>query len=409
MTGIGYRFSLLLFAVMLSGCGGGGASSGNANASTTSIGQIKGGAFVNSAVTSSDFANAVSAYSFLNGARGSLVSAAPLISTSYTLPISANSEPVELVLSHGCYGGATQCVDGSEITAMFFYTAGATETVYVTPLTHVAAALAKYRISIGWAPRTAIDSANAEISQIYGFDILHTAPTSLDIGASATATYEYDVALASIGEWVYNQATAQHATYGIAPYTALNFVDLMYKDVVADGLLDGFDKDTNQLPRALAFGAVPLNTNVYRHQLAVQMTADIRSWLSATPSAQFTISTFLSWLINVNNSVDGLYGTAMVVPLDEGGPSISIIGNAGSTVSGSYMLIANVTDIVGLPIGGTVILIDGVYYTGSADAYAVRHLVNTTIFPNGWHDVQVQSTNLMNDTTTSTIRLNFFN
>ena len=197
---------LLLLSVLslLAGCGGGDSAApppvGNIVTGTASAGIVKGGRV-----------RAFTPYSSLTGADkrqvGSDVTTS-LIDGSYSIDIGSYSGPLVVEVTGGSYvdeadgsaGPKTIPADAPLRAAVS--SASGTVTVAVTPLTELAVKQAR-TLDKRLGPES-IDTANAQISDLFKVDIINTAPldASRSISAGAPAEKDYTIVLAAISQLV---------------------------------------------------------------------------------------------------------------------------------------------------------------------------------------------------------------
>ena len=273
--------ALLISLVFLTACGGGGGSGGGSGStgSTIPVGSVSGISFDGLIINGT-----VSVYDFTTGAKGALLGQTTSDGTSglYSLSLQVESRPVLLEITGGYYveeaGPSVQhrsrSVQMQKLTALANYTTGTPLKVAVTTYTHLAAGLAAFEISKGTAVSTAINDANNRASSLAGVNILTTTPKEItDVSnASATLTPElkYGFLAGAISMWTYNNAPSAAVAH-LPPYTSIDFAQLLYQDISADGLLDGIGLDSTGAAAPLSFGTTPLGVDVYRLGLGVAM------------------------------------------------------------------------------------------------------------------------------------------
>lgn len=423
------RVLFILVAVILAGCGGGSDSSAPPAPGPTQT-TVSGTVFA-----SEDFSSGlVNAYDFTGGVKGGLLASAAVGGTgNYQVTVPGSPSAILIEVDSGCYAEkaiiwlsnstnypsasnsttASVCAASPSLSAAVPYGAPAL-VVAVTPYTHAAVGLAEYEIRNGSNTTTALNNANTRLSQWIGADILTTLPAAPTRFATSSGSYHYGSLLSGIASWLLNVATTPSGIFGEGTLTTLAFAAAMKSDLAQDGVLDGIGRDGNGNAVPLQIGTLPLTTTIYRHQLAVQavirLRAETEGAASATPEEATRIVSFLPSFVADNDAVGALFDASPIFALDEGGPVVNIgFPLAGAVLSGDSNLVAIVRDIVGMAVGSSTILIDGVHYTTVVNQYSPNHFINTTIFANGPHTLTVRSVNNLNHVSTASVNVTFSN
>jgi hypothetical protein len=270
---------VLFFLLFLSACGNGvgGSSSTSAAPPPIPIGSVSGSSFdgLISGAT-------ISVYDFTTGAKGALLTTAKSDNAGlYTLSLQIESKPLLIEATGGSY---TEEADNKQVTlnsthkliALVNYTTGTPLQSAVTTLTHVAAAMAEYNIGKGVAVAKAITDANKRISDIFTLDVSATLPKSIadisNASVALTPEIKYGFISGAISKWTLDNAPSvgvQHLT----PFTSIDFAQIMFRDILADGKLDGMGLDSSNTPIQLGFGSVPLTADTYRYGIATSLIA----------------------------------------------------------------------------------------------------------------------------------------
>lgn len=236
--------AILFILSLLSACGGGAGGAGGATGSTIPVGAVSGTSFDGLIINGT-----VSVYDYTTGAKGALLAQATTDGKGlYGLSLQVESRPVLLELTGGYYveeagTNANISLDPQhKLTAVANYITGTSLKVAITTYSHLAAGLAAFEIKNGVAVATAINDANSRASSLVGVNILSTKPKEItDVtNASATLTPElrYGFLAGAISFWTYGHAPSLASAH-VAPYTSIDFAQLLYQDIAADGLLDG--------------------------------------------------------------------------------------------------------------------------------------------------------------------------
>ncbi len=228
-------------------------------------------------------------YAFDEGRKGALLATTKTADDgSYQLDINAATGLLLLEARGGSYrelmsGAHVTVKDNEVLQAVILHQAGIPRTVMVTPLTHLISALTHYRIAEGQSPRMAYHSAADDVNHLFDLDVTQVYPRSIaDVGSRSGLNDEhiygfYLAAYSAWSAWVGEQN-------GIAPhtsYTSLGTWQLIYKDLIDDGRLDGRAQIAGA-QSAMALGTVNLSTDVYRIAFVQHVLASTMHHANAT-------------------------------------------------------------------------------------------------------------------------------
>ncbi len=401
--------ALLISLVFLNACGGGAGGGSGATGSTIPVGSVSGTSFDGLIINGT-----VNVYDFTTGAKGALLGQTTSDGTGlYSLSLQVESRPVLLEITGGYYveeagPGSTQVALSSnqKLTALANYITGSSLKVAVTTYTHLAAGLAAFDISKGTAVSTAINNANTRASSLAGVNILTTTPKEItDVSnASATLTPElkYGFLAGAISMWTYNNAPTTAVAH-LPPYTSIDFAQLLYQDISADGLLDGVGLDSTGAPSPLSFGVTPLGVNVYRLGVGAALMQIANHTNNKTGLDGAALNSFTTAYVG---NTDAMFGG--VTPIPVGAPVVNISSPATNTWGRKSVSIASTTqDTVGL--SNIEFLVDGAVVNTSLNLAAQTFLLNTNAYADGLHDLSVRATNLVGLVTTKLIQLKIDN
>jgi hypothetical protein len=406
-------FLALASSLLLASCGGGGSSdSGNPTGSTgTTIpaGTVSGTSFDGLIINGT-----VSVYDFTTGSKGALIGQATTDSDGlYSISIKVESRPVLVELTGGYYIEEAGSVNNNvtlssnhKLAAVANYLTGTPLKVAVTTYSYLATGLAQYQIAHGTAVATAINNANTRISSLAGVNILTTIPKEItDVkNASSTLTPElrYGFLAGAISMWTYTHAPSAGVAHQ-TPYSSIDFAQLLYKDILADGLLDGFGVDSTGAKAQLSFGTTPLGVDVYRFGLGtalVQMAGD------GNNKTGLTGSQVLSFANAYIASTDGIFNNVAPVSF---APTTTAINSVGINGTGWADNAASVSATVQSPfgIGKVEAVVDGsVLDTSTITTSAQAFQLDTSLLTDGAHTLVVRTTDLGGFVTTATNTLN---
>lgn len=225
----------------------------------------------------------INVYAFDEGRKGDLLASGKSGSDgAYAIDLKA-AEGLLLIESRG--GVYHELLSGTDVTvksderlqAIVMYRPGQPLRTMVTPFTYLVAALAQHRMATGQAPRSAYASAAADVNHLFDLDVAAVYPRSIaDVGSHSGLNDEhvYGFYLAAYSAW----SAGVDEQNGVAPhsvYTSLSAWQLIYQDLLDDGLLDG-QVLRDQRAAEIALGGVALKSDVYRldfvrHVLATTM------------------------------------------------------------------------------------------------------------------------------------------
>lgn len=352
----------LLAAALLSACGGGASGSSPTPVPSTTVSGFVFDAPIGNAT--------VQAWTFINGVPTTKVGEGITAANgSYSFSIQSESAPLILIASGGYYveeasGQTVNLAAGQRLSAVINHVTGQNDTVHITPFTHLAAGLASWKIKGAVQTNTAIEAANTTISNILGFAVSGTKPLSIAEAANASAFaspgHLYGFLSAAISGWT-AYASTRSGTPMHSVHNSIAFAQLLYADVSADGVLDGYGKDDLQNITHLALGVLPLNQTVYRHGLAAHIVQAANSTFNRSALTEAQIASFAS---NYAGNGDMIWAAVTPISFDTRGRAV---GSFTSPSSGEW--IARTTNVTGAVVDHVAI-----------DATALR--VDTTVIGN---------------------------
>jgi hypothetical protein len=296
------------------------------------------------------------------------------------------------------------------------------QTVSFTPFTHAAVALAEYQILQGDNVSTAITAANAAISAMVGVDVL-TSDTAVNLNSIEyidTPKLFYTMILSGMPSVIYNECLQ----VGFAPsvgqigYTVYDLAELMRRDLVGDGVLDGVETDSMGMTTPILLGGsglIQLSTHIYRHEIAAHAAIIGRAYSTSAP-----LYPNLDRIVAFNDSTSSIYDNSLITPLDESGPLLGMLDtdvtfySTHPNVNGDEGFRVFFGDVVGnYDYTYRYVYVDNVFYANGCDGdtrysdYTCH--VNTTLYPNGWHTIRMVFTNIMGHSVSLSITVNFQN
>ena len=363
----------------------------------------------------------VSIYDYTAGVKGNLISTTTSNNLGfYSVTLQVDSRPLLIEITGGSY---TEEADNKtvslksiqKLSAVTNYTAGTPLQVAVTSFTHLAAGLAAYEISNGAAVATAINDANTRVSSLAGVNIVTTIPLQItdptNINLALTPELKYGFLAGAISQWTYNNAPIDTSKNPPAPiphvvnYDSIDFAQLMYQDIAADGKLDGFGLDSSNHPLQLGFGLVPLSVKQYRFGLGLSLLQ-----MASNPNNKtgITSSQIYSYASAYAANTDPMFAGVAVIPVAS--PTITLLSPLTNAWVGSNVVTVSATiqDYAGLNL--VELMVDGVSVASqTASLTNPNFTVNTTNYTTGAHTIGIRATNIVGLQTTTTVPVNVDN
>ena len=391
--------SLVLSALLVAGCGGGG--SDNAGVQPVPQGTVSGTTFDGLILHGT-----IQAYDFSTGRKGALLASGETGEEGlYSLSLRVESRPVWIEVTGGYYAEeasnkSVSLTSGHKLAAVVNYTTGATVRVAVTTYSYIAAGLAQYQIARGTGVASAINNANTRISTLVGVNILTTTPKEItDVrNASATLTPElrYGFLTSAISMWTYlhpSNANTRHEP----PNTSIDFAQLAYQDIAADGVLDGFGLDSANARAQLSFGTTPLSVDVYRLGLGVamlQMADDENNVTGLNGSRLLQAANAYA------GSTDPIFNN--VAPVTLSPPTVAVTSPAANAaLRREVSVTATTTAVAGVKT--VELLVDGTAVGESSNLAAPTVLLNSTTVSDGVHTLSMRTTDFGGQVTRSDV------
>ncbi|PUZ86080.1 hypothetical protein, partial [Vibrio vulnificus] len=266
------KSTLVLIAVslLLSACGGGDDNT----PPDRHTGSLSGNVFdapVNGAQ--------IEVYEFKSGKLGrKLASTTSNAFGDYKVEFKSSSIPLLVVAKEGSYTDplTNEIVSVSNgkmlrLESVINYREGSDQRLMLTPLTNIASALTKYKIEQGASDGDAISEALTIIDSMYGFNVNETTPIDITKGGQstfATPGHFYGALLTAYSSFSYD-LIKKYGDTDANIYTSMHLADIQYRDVIADGLLDG--KEISEVTGAvtpLTFGQQKVTSDVYTNVLS---------------------------------------------------------------------------------------------------------------------------------------------
>ncbi|WP_284202060.1 tandem large repeat, partial [Aliivibrio sifiae] len=273
-----------LFLFLISSCGGESSDTSPPERKTTPVSGI---------LFDAPIAGArVVIWEYANGLMGKKLGETTTSSAGeYSIEINSGSMPILVQAQGGAYTDPSTgkvVYEGGGKTLKFeatvYFNENKTNKVMLTPLSLVAKGLADYYIEIqGRDAASAINTANTTISNMYGFDVHTVEP--IDIvrrGQSAYVSdgHKYGAYLTAYSSYALDLSKKYSAEEDDDIYTSFTLAELSYRDIAADGLLDGLEIDSiSGLIKGISFGKEPVTSEMYSNNLAQHLLITVNSSL----------------------------------------------------------------------------------------------------------------------------------
>ena len=342
----------------------------------------------------------ITIYSFINGNKGAMLGSTTTDNTgAFAITFSAATQPLLIELSSGSYvedasGVVVSLGEGQVLRSLVLYNEGGALATMVTPLTHMAAAFAEYKIANGTTVDDAISQAHATISDVFNFDVTNTISQNVNDASSATSvvsnSYLYGFLLAGISSWT-QWVSEQNKAAIHTTYTSMGLSQIIYNDLLLDGVLNGrgYNK-AGTAPMDLAFGVVPITADLYRYALPQHMLVMAASNRNQTA---LTVDNLRSSVLAMTTS-----NTAIIGGSDSGTNTISLIN---SEASASACGVHTVT----IDFGSAVIVETAGFsiddnFEGEVQPYAslLKVAIDTGQYAAGPHQLTVSATDVLGQT-----------
>lgn len=266
---------LMATSLLLSACGGGDGGDNTPPARNT--GTISGNVFdapVNGAK--------IEVFEFKDGKLGrKLASTSSNAFGDYKVEFESSSMPLYVVAQQGSYTDplTKEIVSSSvgktlRLEGVVNFSEGSNQKLMLTPLTNIVSGFAKYKIAGGVSGPDAVSQALDSINGMYGFDVNETTPIDITKGGQssfATLGHQYGALLTAYSSYSYDMIQR----YGQSEdnvYTSMHLADVQFRDVIADGLLDGLEiSEATGAVTPLTFGQQKITSDVYTQELSQQV------------------------------------------------------------------------------------------------------------------------------------------
>ncbi|MFS1485365.1 hypothetical protein BCU41_012025, partial [Vibrio lentus] len=266
--------SIIIISTLLNACGGGGGGGEDNTPPERDRATISGTVF-DAPVGGAN----VTAWEFNDGKFGrKLADSRSDVNGNYSMVIQSASRPIIVKAEGGAYldpytKNQIQESNGKSIhlEAVLNYSEGNDSELMITPLTYLATGLTKYYTSIGQEGADAIADATSEVNRMYGFDVNKIKPIDIARGGQssvATSGHKYGAFLTAYSSLSYDLIDPNNESDPDL-YTSIHLADIQYRDVLADGVLDGYELNPITGGAAkISFGKERVSPDLYTHDLS---------------------------------------------------------------------------------------------------------------------------------------------
>jgi len=355
----------------------------------------------------------VSIYRFGDGTRSVLPGTAVTDEQGgYTIELQAPDQPLLIEISGGTYledadGSAVTLADGQVLRAITNYKSGEPLDIMVTPLTHLAAGLAEYRINNGSPVDQAILQATEDINRFFAIDTITTSPLAITDEKNALSEPDdealYGFYLAGLSSWTSWASNKNNAPHSI--YSSIALTQILYNDIRSDGVFNGVGynrEGTTLMP--LAFGQVALDENTFRTTFSLHMLAIANSDENKTGLG---IDKLLIPAQKIAAQTGILLDTSDPLSIDGQTPEVTITQSADEYRSGLFNFEINIGGLLGAE--RIRISVDGDLIADLADPTNVLAIIDTTDYTDGEHEILVTATDALGNEASKTFTVQFDN
>lgn len=357
----------------------------------------------------------VTLYAYGKGSRGRRLGGTITdVDGNFSLGIQAASQVILIESSGGSYveqasGTSVTVPDSQVLQALVYYENGEPAETMVTPLTHLAAGLAIYKMNQGISATQAYDEAKTTIDQFFTIDTTHAVPidittdgTSINAPSSEALYGFYLAGISNWSLWASNKnRVAPHTTY-----TSMGVAQIMYNDIQADGMLDGVGYDlAHQQLMPLAIGVVPLQATTYRALFSLHVLAIANSVENTTNLKPGNLQPVAQ---DLATKPSDLFPAPAILDINSQAPEISLTQPLKAAYSGTLSI---PIDIGGFLDAATVSLtLDGTALGELADPKNPELSIDTRSYPpDGTHEINLSATDILGNSATTTLSINFDN
>jgi len=311
----------------------------------------------------------------------------------FTIDLQEPSQALMLELSGGSYIEPStdiqvKLLEGQVITSPFFYELAENHIVNISPYTHLATASALHKINQGQPVDNALNNTLEDISSYYELDIIKT-QMFLDSGnleniSEISDNLRYGLLTAGLSQLTRQVSlTSENKVHNTL--NTLTLVEVMYRDIVEDGKLDGNGVDPESLEAiALVFGQEALGDLFYQLMFAKAiLKTDLFNKLHKDENRD-VLKEFIYKL--ANSDISQFDKTAEKV-LVANQPDVYLEDSDKDFYSGRIELAVFINNILKLKLAS--VTLDDVPIENAIDEQATKITLKTQDFSDGEHSLKI--------------------
>lgn len=331
----------------------------------------------------------------------------------FSLNLRAKSQILLFEVSGGQYIEAAswekvELSEGVNLRALASYTSGESLDVSVSPLTHVLTALTFYENQAEKGLEESFLDSKNKLTEVFGLDVVGTRPWPIDKddleSKDVTPEHRYGFLLAAISSWT-KWVSEEHELAVHTTYNTMGFSQIIYNDVLADGLLDGVGVNRDDgTPQELYLGKTRIDADIYRIAIAQHMLS------MANTSANKTViraKQLLDVAHNLATSRHPIFGEGEPGEFAEQGPAIYSLEAEDNYQNGVFHFAVAIGGITGAE--KVEFFIDEVSIGEASDPLKPYINVDTTAYADGDHQLEVVATNVFDKSNKASYRFKFDN
>jgi len=293
--------------------------------------------------------------------------------------------------------------DKQVLTALRCFSYGNDVEMSVNYFTHLSTAYAGYLVRNGESVEDAIDSSHALFSSILGLSVVETVPVNIsgseNARSSLTDTLKLSFAITACSPLTQTISdlnnTAVHSIHN-----CIRLFQTAYEDLRFDGVLNGIGEMGQ-----LSLGIVPVTTDVYRYDWAVNMLAMASS---SSNVVGISVADLMGFAESINKSESEIFGSSVIKELNSHSPIISSLNiTDGDEISGTINIIVIAVDAVGVSSVTMTVNDEGITTSDNGSNYDAQF--DSTLVDDGEYELRVIVTNMLEGQTVRTLRLNVNN
>jgi len=311
----------------------------------------------------------------------------------FTINLQEPPQALMLELSGGSYIEPSSDIqvdlsEGQVITSPFFYELGENHIVNVSPITHLATASALHKIKQGQPVDNALNNTLEDISSYYGLDISKTQMlinlANLENVSEINDNMRYGLLMAGLSQLTREvSSTSENKVHNTLNTLAL--VEIMYRDIIEDGKLDGNGIDPESLETIeLVFGNEALGDMFYQVMFA---KAILKTELFSKLHKEDNRDALKAFVYALANSDVAHFDKTTENVLVANQPDVYLEDSDKDYYRGHIELPVSISNILKLKLAS--VTLDEVPVENAIDDQATKVQLNTEEFSDGEHSLKV--------------------